>query len=102
MESSVTSFALTLTRQLADVEATLAKIGAQEESVEEIDIADVDTDDLLSKASLWGERSRYPSKMWIEFAGVRTSLRIATGSILSSRLPAQQQPQLTDGLRLPV
>src|ERR1039458_6954070 len=28
MESSVTSFALTLTRQLADVEATLAKIDA--------------------------------------------------------------------------
>jgi hypothetical protein len=45
MESSVTSFTLTLTRQLADVEATLAKVEAQAEAVEEIDIADVDPDD---------------------------------------------------------
>ncbi len=45
MESAVCSFALTLERQLADVEATLAKIEANEVSVEEIDIADVDVDD---------------------------------------------------------
>ncbi len=45
MESSVTSFVLTLKRQLADVEATLAKIEAQAEAVEEIDIADVDAED---------------------------------------------------------
>ena len=38
MESSVTSFALTLKRQLADVEATLAKIEAHADAVEEIDI----------------------------------------------------------------
>ncbi len=45
MESSVTSFTLTITRQLADVQATLAKIEAHAESVEETDIADVDVDD---------------------------------------------------------
>ena len=45
MESAVSSFALTVGRQLADVEATLARIEAHSESVEEIDIADVDIDD---------------------------------------------------------
>ena len=56
MESSVTSFALTLTRQLADVEATLAKIDAQAESVEEIDIADVDVDDPAFESLLVGRK----------------------------------------------
>ena len=45
MESSVSSFFLTIQRQLADVEATLAKIEAQAESIEEIDIADMDAED---------------------------------------------------------
>ncbi|WP_161494877.1 SNF2-related protein, partial [Dehalococcoides mccartyi] len=45
MESSVNSFALTLTRQLADVKAMLEKIEAQTKAVEEIDIEDVDIDD---------------------------------------------------------
>lgn len=45
MESSITSFTLTLSRQLADVQSTLAKIEAHAESVDEIDIADVDVDD---------------------------------------------------------
>lgn len=56
MESSVTSFALTLTRQLADVEATLAKIEAQSESVQEIDIADVDVDDSAFESLLVGRK----------------------------------------------
>jgi superfamily II DNA or RNA helicase len=42
MESSVVSFALTVERQLADVEATLRRIEAQAEDVEEIDIDDID------------------------------------------------------------
>lgn len=42
MESSVSSFVLTIKRQLADVEATLAKLEAQTEALEEIDIEDVD------------------------------------------------------------
>ncbi|MBU4270899.1 MAG: helicase [Planctomycetes bacterium] len=56
MESSVTSFALTLTRQLADVEATLAKIEAHAESVEEIDIENVDVDDPAFESLLVGRK----------------------------------------------
>ena len=56
MESSVTSFALTLTRQLADVEATLARLDAQADSVEEIDIEDVDVDDPAFESLLVGRK----------------------------------------------
>jgi hypothetical protein len=56
MESSVTSFALTLTRQLADVKATLAKIEAHAEAVEEIDIEDVDADDPAFESLLVGRK----------------------------------------------
>src|SRR5439155_15075805 len=45
MESAVPSFALTVQRQLRDVEATLARIEAQTEELEEIEIEDVDLDD---------------------------------------------------------
>ncbi len=47
MESAVPSFALTVERQLRDVEATLARIEAQAESVEEFDLSidDLDLDD---------------------------------------------------------
>ena len=45
MESAVSSFALTVQRQLKDVEATLAHIEEHADDVEEIDIADVDIDD---------------------------------------------------------
>jgi len=56
MESAVPSFALTIKRQLADVEATLAKIEAHEESVEEIDIEDVDLDDSAFESLLVGRK----------------------------------------------
>jgi len=56
MESSVTSFALTVARQLADVEATLAHIELQAEEVEEIDIADVDVDDPAFESLLVGRK----------------------------------------------
>ena len=45
MESSVASFALTIQRQLADVEAMIARIDSHEESVEELSIDDVEVDD---------------------------------------------------------
>ena len=45
MESSVNSFALTVRRQLRDVEAMLARIEDHEPELEEIDIDDVDFDD---------------------------------------------------------
>ena len=56
MESAVPSFALTVKRQLADVENTLAKIEAHAESVEEIDIEDVDIDDSAFESLLVGRK----------------------------------------------
>ena len=56
MESAVSSFALTVGRQLADVEATLARIEAHAESVEETDIADVDIDDPVFDTLLVGRK----------------------------------------------
>jgi hypothetical protein len=63
MESSVFSFALTVGRQLADVDATLARLqsykagseGAEDE-FEEIDIGDVDIDDPLFEPLLVGRK----------------------------------------------
>ncbi|WP_346296414.1 SNF2-related protein [Rhodopseudomonas sp. P1] len=54
MESAVTSFALTLERQLADVEAMLAKIDAHEDSVDELSIDDIEVDDPHFEALLVG------------------------------------------------
>jgi len=56
MESSVTSFALTLERQLADVEGLLARIEAHEEAVEELSIEDVDVDDPTFEPLLVGRK----------------------------------------------
>jgi hypothetical protein len=56
MESAVSSFALTVKRQLADVEATLAKIDAHTEAIEEIDIEDVDVDDAAFESLLVGRK----------------------------------------------
>jgi hypothetical protein len=58
MESSVSSFALTLQRQLADVRATLNKLDAHESSIEEIDIEDVDVDDPMFESLLVGRKVR--------------------------------------------
>ena len=54
MESAVTSFALTLERQLADVEAVLARIDAHEDSVDELSIDDIEVDDPAFEALLVG------------------------------------------------
>jgi hypothetical protein len=56
MESAVSSFALTVKRQLADVDATLARIGTHAEEVEEIDIGDVDIDDPAFETLLVGRK----------------------------------------------
>ena len=56
MESAVPSFALTVERQLRDVEATLARIEAQAEELEEIDIEDVDIDDPAFESLLVGRK----------------------------------------------
>jgi hypothetical protein len=54
MESSVTSFALTLERQLSDIKATLAKIESHDESFNEVDIVDIDVDDPAFESLLVG------------------------------------------------
>ena len=56
MESSVTSFALTLKRQLADVESLLAKIEAHEDTLEELSIEDVEVDDPEFESLLIGRK----------------------------------------------
>lgn len=56
MESAVSSFSLTVRRQLKDVEAVLARIESHAEDIEEIDIADVDIDDPAFEALLVGRK----------------------------------------------
>jgi len=56
MESAVSSFSLTVERQLKDVEATLARIESKAGDIEEIDIADVDIDDPAFESLLVGKR----------------------------------------------
>ncbi|SDL83387.1 helicase-related protein [Paracoccus chinensis] len=56
MESSVASFALTIQRQLADVNALLARIDAHEEAVEELVIDDTDVDDTAFEELLVGRK----------------------------------------------
>ncbi len=56
MESSVSSFALTVQRQLRDVEAMLARIENHVEEVEEIEIEDVDLDDPAFESLLVGRK----------------------------------------------
>ncbi len=56
MESAVTSFALTVGRQIADVDATITRIETHAESVEEVDIADVDIDDPAFETLLVGRK----------------------------------------------
>jgi SNF2 family DNA or RNA helicase len=58
MESAVSSFALTVQRQLRDVEATLARIEAQAEELEEIDLSidDLDLDDPAFESLVVGRK----------------------------------------------
>ncbi len=56
MESAVSSFALTVERQLRDVNATLERIDAQSEEMEGIEIEDVDFDDPSVESLLVGRK----------------------------------------------
>jgi len=58
MESAVSSFALTVERQLRDVEATLARIESQAQELGEVDIEDVDVDDPAFESLLVGRKVR--------------------------------------------
>ena len=56
LESAVSSFTLTLARQLRDVQATLARIDAHADTLQAIDIADVDIDDPAFEPLLVGRK----------------------------------------------
>ena len=56
MESSVAAFALTVKRQLADVEALLKRIEEQDGEFEELDIADIDIEDPAFESLLVGSK----------------------------------------------
>jgi SNF2 family DNA or RNA helicase len=56
MESSVVAFALTVERQLKDVQATLQRIEAEAAELEEIDIDDVDIEDSAFESLLVGRK----------------------------------------------
>lgn len=56
MESAVSSFALTIKRQLLDIENTLSKIEANALSMEEIEIEDVDIEDTAFESMLVGRK----------------------------------------------
>jgi hypothetical protein len=56
MESSVTSFALTVQRQLADVEKLLSKLEAHDPSIEELSIEDIEVDDPAFEPLLIGRK----------------------------------------------
>ena len=56
MESSVVSFALTVRRQLSDVDQTLTRIDEQAAEIEEIDIADIDIEDPAFESLLVGRK----------------------------------------------
>jgi hypothetical protein len=56
MESSVFSFALTVERQLRDVEDVLAQIDAHDESIGELDIQDLEVDDPALEALFVGTK----------------------------------------------
>ena len=56
MESSVVSFALTLKRQLGGVDALLSRIDAHEDSLEELEIDDIEIDDPTYESLLVGRK----------------------------------------------
>ena len=56
MESSVAAFALTVRRQLADVEAMLARIEERTDALEELDISGVDIEDPAFESLLVGRK----------------------------------------------
>ncbi len=56
MESAVSSFALTVERQLHEVESLLNKIERHEDSIEEVDIEDIDIDDPAFEPLLVGRK----------------------------------------------
>ncbi|MFC1999169.1 helicase-related protein [Chloroflexota bacterium] len=103
MESAVSSFALTVGRQVADVEAMLSKIEAHAESVEEVDIEDVDIDDPAFETLLIGRKVKVLLQdvdlvRWKQDL-VEDRNRLATLHAAAKQVGAARDAKL-DGLRL--
>ncbi|MGO9326896.1 MAG: helicase, partial [Steroidobacteraceae bacterium] len=100
MESSVTSFALTVERQLRDVEGTLARIEQQAEELEEIDIEDVDIDDPAFEGLLVGRKVKVLLKD-VDLVRWRQDLiedrnRLATLLAAAQQVDAARDAKLTE------
>ena len=100
MESAVPSFALTVQRQLHDVEATLTHIEAQAEELEEIDIADVDIEDPAFESLLVGRKVKVLLKD-VDLIRWRQDLiedrnRLATLHAAAQQVSASRDAKLAD------
>ena len=99
MESAVPSFALTVQRQLRDVEATLARIENHAEELEEIDIEDVDPDDPAFESLLVGRRVKVLLKdvdliRWKQEL-IEDRNRLATLHAAAAKVDASRDAKLT-------
>jgi len=94
MESSVASFALTIKRQLTDVDSLLSKIDSHEEDVEETAIDDIDVDDPAFEALRRRCADRLPRR-WADEgcdrALERRDRRLAGGARARCRYPRRVQ-----------
>ena len=100
MESSVASFALTVQRQLADVDALLARIDAQSGEVEELDIADIDIEDPAFESLLVGRKVKVllqdvdPVRWGQDL--IEDRRRLATLHAAASQVTADRDAKLTE------
>ena len=96
MESAVTSFALTVERQLADVEATLARIESPRRDRWRRSTSRTWTSTIRPSRACWsGARSRCCSRTWTSSAGSRTSSRTATAWPRFMPRPRRWTPRAT-------
>lgn len=100
MESAVTSFALTVGRQLRDVQTTLDRIEAHAEELEEIDIEDVDIDDPAFESLLVGRKVKVLLKdvdlvRWKQDL-IEDRNRLATLHAAAAQISADRDAKLAD------
>ena len=100
MESAVPSFALTVKRQLRDVEATLAKIESHADEMEELEIEDVDIEDPAFESLLVGRKVKVLLKdvdlvRWKQDL-IEDRNRLATLHAAAAQVDASRDAKLAD------
>ena len=100
MESAVPSFALTVKRQLRDVEATLARIESHADEMEEIEIEDVDIEDPAFESLLVGRKVKVLLKdvdlvRWKQDL-IEDRNRLATLHAAAAQVDASRDAKLAD------